>query len=90
MDMSGNVTFYPKADMSEIYTKQLMQDGTSRILTYRVVMPEPDGAKESPVTLETIGGLLAQLKTEILSEIKAIIPEQIIPKTGRPKGGSTE
>lgn len=26
VDMSGNVTFYPKADMSEIYTKQLMAD----------------------------------------------------------------
>ena len=31
VDMSGHVSFYPKSDMTEIYTKQLQPDGTSRI-----------------------------------------------------------
>ena len=90
VDMSGNVTFYPKADMSEIYTKQLMQDGTSRIVIYRAVMPETDAPKEQPVTLDTIGGLLTQMKVEMLSEIKAILPEQASARNNRQKGGASE
>lgn len=89
-DLSGNVTFYPKSDMTEIYTKQLQPDGTSRIVTYRAVMPEADAPKEQPVTLDTIGGLLAQMKSEMLQEIKAILPEQSSVRNNRQKGGASE
>ena len=30
VDMSGHISFYPKSDMTEIYTKQLQPDGTSK------------------------------------------------------------
>lgn len=95
VDMSGNVTFYPKADMSEIYTKQLMADGTSRIVTYKAVQPEESKPVETKpyVDVQTLNAMLGQMKSEILqsvdgglSEIKQMItpPEQ--PK--RQRGGS--
>src|SRR5699024_10008448 len=33
VDMSGQPTFYPKSDLSEVYVKRLMADGTSQIVT---------------------------------------------------------
>lgn len=89
-DLSGNVTFYPKSDMTEIYTKQMQPDGTSRIVTYRAVMPETDVPQEQPITLDTITGLFAQMKAEMLSEIKAILPEQTPARNSRTKGGTSE
>lgn len=97
VDMSGNVTFYPKSDMTEIYTKQLQADGTSRIVTYRAVQPEeskPEQAQQY-VDIQTLNAMLGQLKAEILqgvggglSEIKQmIIPPE--PQTSkRQRGGN--
>ena len=89
VDMSGNVTFYPKADMSEIYTKQLMADGTSRIVTYKAVQPEgqqPE-SQQKEVTLDMLNAMLGQLKMDLLqdignglSEIKGMITVPETPK----------
>lgn len=72
VDMSGNVTFYPKSDMTEIYTKQLQVDGTSRIVTYRAVRPESESQKEqkqASVDMNTINGMFGQLRMDLLNEI---------------------
>ena len=72
VDMSGNVTFYPKSDMTEIYTKQLQADGTSRIVTYRAIQPESESQKEqkqSAVDMNTINGMFGQLRMDLLNEI---------------------
>lgn len=72
VDMSGNVTFYPKSDMSEIYTKQLQMDGTSRIVTYRAVQPEAEAKKEqtqTAVDMNIINGMFGQLRADLLNEI---------------------
>ena len=70
VDMSGNVTFYPKADLSEIYTKQLQMDGTSRIVTYRAVQPETPAQKEQKQGSDVdVVGMFGQLKTDLLQEI---------------------
>ena len=95
VDMSGNVTFYPKADMSEIYTKQLMADGTSRIVTYKAIQPEENKITDNQqyVDIQTLNSMLGQLKAEILqgvggglSEIKQMITPPEPPK--RQRGGS--
>lgn len=98
VDMSGNVTFYPKSDMTEIYTKQLQADGTSRIVTYKAVQPEEqkqDEPMKQYVDIQTLNAMLGQLKAEILqgvggglSEIKQmIIPPE--PQTSkRQRGGN--
>ena len=63
VDMSGNPTFYPKSDMTEIYAKQLQADGTSRIITYKAVMPDdPKPVEQSSVNLEA---MLLQIKNEM-------------------------
>ena len=72
VDMSGNVTYYPKSDMSEIYTKQLQMDGTSRIVTYRAVQPETEAKKEqtqTAVDMNVINGMFGQLRADLLNEI---------------------
>ena len=95
VDMSGQPTFYPKSDLSEVYVKRLMADGTSQIVTYKVVQPEESKTVEtkSYVDVQTLNAMLGQMKSEILqsvggglSEIKQMItpPEQ--PK--RQRGGS--
>lgn len=79
VDMSGNVTFYPKADLTEIYTKQLQMDGTSRILTYKISQPEAEKTESTQVvTLEMLDGLIDNLKQDLLNEISGI--KQMIPQ----------
>ena len=95
VDMSGQPTFYPKSDLSEVYVKRLMADGTSQIVTYKAVHPEESRPAEtkSYVDVQTLNAMLGQMKSEILqsvggglSEIKQMItpPEQ--PK--RQRGGN--
>lgn len=95
VDMSGQPTFYPKSDLSEVYVKRLMADGTSQIVTYKAVQPEesnPVGAK-AYVDVQTLNTMLGQMKSEILqsvdgglSEIKQMIAPQEQPK--RQRGGN--
>ena len=95
VDMSGQPTFYPKSDLSEVYVKRLMADGTSQIVTYKAVQPKESKPVEtkSYVDVQTLNAMLGQMKSEILqsvggglSEIKQMItpPEQ--PK--RQRGGN--
>lgn len=95
VDMSGQPTFYPKSDLSEVYVKRLLADGTSQIVTYKAVQPEESKTVEtkSYVDVQTLNAMLGQMKSEILqsvggglSEIKQMItpPEQ--PK--RQRGGN--
>ena len=84
VDMSGHVSFYPKSDMTEIYTKQLQPDGTSRIVTYRAVTPEVNKSTEQQtVNLESLNAMLGQLKMDILQGIGGELEniKQMIPST---------
>ena len=95
VDMSGQPTFYPKSDLSEVYVKRLMADGTSQIVTYKAVQPEESKPVEtkSYVDVQTLNAMLGKLKTEILqsvggglSEIKQMITPAEQPK--RQRGGN--
>lgn len=79
VDMSGHISFYPKSDMTEIYTKQLQPDGTSRIVTYKAVAPENQQGAQQPVTLETLNMMLVQLKSDLVQEISAL--KGMVPPT---------
>lgn len=83
VDLSGNITYYPKSDMSEIYTKQLQPDGRSRTLVYRLVTEEGKEEPQQNVTMDTLNNLLNQVKQDIVSEIKAIIPDNQQNKNNR-------
>lgn len=69
VDMSGNPTFYPKSDMTEIYAKQLQSDGTSRIITYKAVMPESGNQESNAQNLEA---MILQLKNDLSAEITGL------------------
>lgn len=95
VDMSGQPTFYPKSDLSEVYVKRLMADGTSQIVTYKAVQPEESKPVEtkSYVDVQTLNAMLGQMKSEILqsvggglSEIKQMITPLEQPK--RQRGGN--
>ena len=95
VDMSGQPTFYPKSDLSEVYVKRLMADGTSQIVTYKAVQPEESKPVETKayVDVQTLNAMLGQMKSEILqsvggglSEIKQMIAPQEQPK--RQRGGN--
>ena len=95
VDMSGQPTFYPKSDLSEVYVKRLMADGTSQIVTYKAVQPEESKTVEtkSYVDVQTLNAMLGQMKSEILqsvggglSEIKQMITPAEQPK--RQRGGN--
>lgn len=71
VDMSGNVTFYPKADLSEIFTKQLMPDGTSKIVTYRAMQSDQNEQQGVPqyATVQNINDMFSQFKNDLMQNI---------------------
>lgn len=72
VDLSGNPTWYPKVDGTEVYRKQLQPDGTSKILTYTL---SQDGVQEQPkqmIDADTLDSLLGQLKQDLMAEISGI------------------
>lgn len=72
VDLSGNPTWYPKVDGTEVYRKQLQPDGTSKILTYRL---SQDGMPEQPkqmIDADVLNTLLGQLKQDLMTEISGI------------------
>lgn len=96
VDMSGNPTFYPKSDLSEIYIKRLQPDGTSRVDIYQRIVPENtiDMAIQQPVNMDTLTGMFGQLKQDLLDEIngvKELVGTLTVPSTPKStRGGSKE
>lgn len=99
VDMSGNVTIYPKSDLSEIYTKRLTQNGTSQIDVY--VRKEPVAEKQEvpsqSVTLDMMNTMFDQLKKDLSWEInglKDMVGAIIVQKPSEPvkpaRGGKTD
>lgn len=78
VDMSGAVVYYPKADLTEIFTKQLQPDGTSRILTYRISQDmSKDPVQQQSMSPEVLNEMFVQLRQDLLSEINGI--KEMIP-----------
>lgn len=96
VDMSGNVTFYPKADLSEIFTKQLMPDGTSKIVTYRAMQSDQNEQQGVPqyATVQNINDMFSQFKNDLMqnildnfTDIKQML-SQTEPQQKAQRGGS--
>lgn len=72
VDLSGNPTWYPKIDGTEVYRKQLQPDGTSKILTYTL---SQDGMREQTkqiVDADMLNALFEQFKQDLMTEISGI------------------
>ena len=95
VDMSGMATWYPKADGTEVYCKQLQPDGRSQILTYKLVLPENSeqvNVNQSVVDTNMLSELFSQLKTDIIAElsgIKSMLPvQQAANDSSKQRGGN--
>lgn len=73
VDMSGQPTFYPKSDLSEVYVKRLMADGTSQIITFKAIQPDAmTDQRQEVVDTETLSHLFSEMKQDIMQEISSI------------------
>lgn len=66
--MDGNMYYFPKADGTEIYAKQFMSNGQTRILTFKPVLEDnpnntpSDGEK---IEISALGDVLDGIQREI-------------------------
>ena len=72
VDLSGNPTWYPKVDGTEVYRKQLQPDGTSKILTYTLSQDGMQEPLKQMVDADMLNTLLGQLKQDLMTEISGI------------------
>lgn len=80
VDMSGQVSWYPKSDKSEVYCKGLNPNtGSSYIMTYRLVDSSTPDVNNSQLA-SMIEGLTAEL-----TEIKKLVTPQTTKKGGGAK-----
>lgn len=78
VDMSGNPTFYPKSDLSEIYIKRLQPDGTSRVMVYKLLQDSaPEPVQQPVMSPDILNEMFGQLRQDLLSEINGI--KEMIP-----------
>lgn len=95
VDLSGNPTWYPKVDGTEVYRKQLQPDGRSKILTYTLLENNGTDQMQNPINMDILNTIFDQLKQDIIkeiSEIKNMFPIQQMSETVEPpknqRGGS--
>lgn len=82
VDMTGNLTWYPKSDKSEVYCKGLNPNtGSSYILTYKLVQTEEP---KSVIQNNSVDDAINSLRDEIV-ELKNIVLDTLT--TPSPKGG---
>ena len=72
VDLSGNPTWYPKVDGTEVYRKQLQPDGTSKILTYTLSQDIGQEQSKQVVNADVLNALFEQLKQDLMTEISGI------------------
>ena len=68
--LDGSISYFPLVDGSSIITKQLMQDGTSRMIVYKPAETEPKATenKEIYVTEKQLEEKLKTVNNEELKE----------------------
>lgn len=68
--LDGSVSYFPLLDGSAIITKQLQQDGTSRMIIYRPVENEKETPMPKYVTIEDMNAALKDVNSNEIKEIK--------------------
>lgn len=68
--LDGTITYFPKTDGTEIYTKQLQRDGTSKISVYSINNSVQKEEPKNNVSNETINKIYMNIE-----ELKASINE---------------
>ena len=85
VNMDGNVYYFPKADGTEIYTKQWLPNGTTRILTFKPTLD--NGVDENTLDEEKLNlGHFNDVLVGIQNEIQTINSK--IDKISKPSTAS--
>ena len=91
--MDGNAYYFPKADGTEVYCKQWLQNGTTRILTFKPVLEDnPNNLSSDTEKLKiSISDEVTEAFMKRFDELEKRI-EDLIPKktTARAKKESEE
>lgn len=82
--MDGNAYYFPKADGSEIYSKQWLSNGTTQIMAFRPVVEEglPEKIEDGKMNM------FAQVLDGIQSDIKTLAEK--IDRMGKPARAKKE
>lgn len=73
--MDGNAYYFPKADGTEIYAKQWLPNGTTRILTFKPILDDrvdENTIEAEKLNLEDFRGVMSDIMSEI-QDIKSKI-----------------
>lgn len=70
VDLSGNPVYYPNANGTEIYKKQLMMDGTSKITVYKLSDISDPAPVNDSANIEQLKQSIESLRTDVMAEIK--------------------
>ena len=68
--MDGSVMVFPSTDGKAIYTKQLLPDGTSRVLTYTIA---EETSQAKPDLMESVEASLKEFKADIFTGFDDVI-----------------
>lgn len=66
--MDGNVYYFPKADGTEIYSKQFLQNGQTRILTFKPILDsETDNStiENEKLKIDALNEVLSNIENDI-------------------------
>ena len=86
--MDGNMYYFPKADGSEIYSKQFMPNGQTRILTFKPIL-EDDSNNSSSEDIKTQFGAFSEVLGAIQNDIRMLFDKvDKISKPAKQKGGA--
>lgn len=66
----GSVSYFPLTDNSAIITKQLQQDGTSKVVIYKPISNEPEENKPKYVTESDLEKQLKDVNSKDIKDIK--------------------
>ena len=86
--LDGSVSYFPLVDGSSIVTKQLMQDGTSRMIVYKPVetqQPKQVEVQETYITEKELDEKLSKLDNKELKEEIEKMKKQIKDLTNNSK-----
>lgn len=92
--MDGNVYYFPKADGGEIYTKQFMPNGQTRILTFKPILDaEPNNSADKDLKSQiTLSDELTEVFMKRFDDLEKRFDELTAkkPATSRAKKESSE
>ena len=66
----GSVSYFPLTDGTAIITKQLQQDGTSKVIIYKPISNEPEENKPKYVTESDLEKQLKDVNSKDIKDIK--------------------